>query len=240
MQEILRHLSSNNIVIDLGCQNGSFSSAITPARVLRVDRDCSSHLPDAASQFIQADASALPFRADSIAAVISNHSLEHFENLAESLDEIGRVLGSNAALFVAVPDATTLTDVLYRWLSRGGGHVNPFCSPKETAQFIETHVGLPLVATRLLCSSLSFMNRRNSPGPRPRRLALVGGGYEWTLFLYTWLSRRFDRLLGSRTRVYGWAFFFGKVDDVVDTKSWVKSRPPDLVKPLALLAPRLR
>jgi SAM-dependent methyltransferase len=221
MHEILRTLSPHSIVLDLGCQDGSFSSEMTPAQVVRIDRDRPWRRPIGAGQFVQADATALPFKANSLAAVIANHSLEHFERLSESLDEIGRVLESNGALFVAVPDASTFTDKLYRWLSRGGGHVNAFRSAEETARLIGTHVGLPPVATKLLCSSLSFMNRLNARGPLPRRLALVGGGYEWTLFVYAWLSRRIDRLLGSRTRVYGWAFFFGNPGDMVNTDSWV-------------------
>jgi SAM-dependent methyltransferase len=194
---------------------------MTPAQVVRVDRDRSSRLSIGASQFLQADATALPFKANSLAAVIANHSLEHFERLAESLHEIGRVLEPNGALFVAVPDASTFSDKLYRWLSRGGGHVNAFRSAEETARLIETHVRVPLVATKLLCSSLSFMNRQNARGRLPRRLTLVGGGYEWTLFAYCWFSRRIDRLLGSRTRVYGWAFFFGNPGDIANTDSWV-------------------
>lgn len=34
------------------------------------------------------------------------------------------------------------------------------------------------------------------------------------------LSRRMDRWLGTRTGVYGWAFWFGKMPESVDTTVW--------------------
>jgi hypothetical protein len=120
-----------------------------------------------------------------------------------------------------VPDASTLTDKLYRWLARGGGHVNAFTSASETAAAIEQAVGLPHVATRSLCSSLSFLNRRNAPRPAPRRLLLLGAGCEWSLYLYAWLSRRLDRWLNTRTSIYGWAFYFGEIVQPIDTNTWV-------------------
>jgi hypothetical protein len=48
-----------------------------------------------------------------------------------------------------------------------------------------------------------------------------GAGYEWSLFLYASLSRRFDRLLKTRTSAYGWAFYFGSIVDPIDTQTWV-------------------
>src|SRR6185437_15783196 len=98
--------------------------------------------------------------------------------------------------YVAVPDASTHCDKLYRWLSRGGGHVNAFTSSKELATKIERATGLQHRATKTLHTSLSFLNRRNSPRPLPRRLVLVGGGYEWSLFLIAWISRMLDRNFG--------------------------------------------
>jgi hypothetical protein len=81
--------------------------------------------------------------------------------------------------------------------------------------------GLPHVATRLLYSSLSFLNRRTAPRPLPRRLLALGAGHESSLFLFTWLSRRLDRWLKTRTSIYGWAFYFGNVVQPIDTDAWV-------------------
>jgi SAM-dependent methyltransferase len=220
MHEVLRKLRAGTLVLDLGCAGGSFPPEATAATVVRVDREPPVHHA-AGARFVQADAARLPFADGTFSAVISNHSLEHFDDLAGALSEIGRVIAPGGALFVAVPDASTFTDRLYRWLARGGGHVNAFTSATETAATIERGVGLPHAGTRPLCSSLSFLNRRNAPGPAPRRLLLLGGGYEWSLFLYGWVSRRLDRWVNTRTSIYGWAFYFGEVARPIDTETWV-------------------
>lgn len=220
MHEVLRNLRAGSLVLDLGCAEGSFPVDVTAATVVSVDRDAPVHRA-AGARFVQADAARLPFADATFAAVISNHSLEHFDDLAGALGEIGRVIAPHGVFFAAVPDASTLTDKLYRWLARGGGHVNAFTSASATAATIERAVGLPLAATRPLCSSLSFLNRRNAPGPVPRRLLLLGGGYEWSLFIYSWLSRRLDRWLSTRTSIYGWAFYFGETAEPIDTGTWV-------------------
>ena len=168
--------------------------------------------------FVRADAAHLPFRDSTFEAIVSNHSLEHFTDLNGALAELRRVLCESGALFVAVPDASTFTDKLYRWLARGGGHVNAFVSERDTIAKISQATGLPHRATRVLCSSLSFLNRRNSPRPIPRRLILLGAGYEWSLRLYVRLSRRLDRCLGTRLSVYGWAFYFGNVPANISTE----------------------
>lgn len=219
MDEILRSLQPGSLVLDLGSAKGSFSRDSTAATTVRVDREVP---PELAGQglIVEADAAALPFADRSFAAVIMNHSLEHFDDLTGALREVGRIVRPDGSLFVSVPDASTFTDKLYRWLSRGGGHVNPFTSAKQTAAEIERVTGMPLVATKLLYSSLSFLNRRNAPRPLPRRLLLLGAGYEWSLFAYAWLSRRLDRWLGTRTAIYGWAFYFGRIEDPIDTTAW--------------------
>jgi ribosomal protein L40E len=137
------------------------------------------------------------------------------------LGEIGRVIRPGGSLFVAVPDASTLTDRIYRWLGRGGGHLNAFTSPASIVAEIVRATGLPHVSTRVLCSSLSFLNRRNAPRPLPRRLLFLGGGYEWSLFLYAWISRRLDQLVNTRTSIYGWAFYFGNIVEPIDADIWV-------------------
>lgn len=218
MHEILKSLAPTAFVLDLGCAGGSFLSGATAATVIRFDRE-GPRLQD--GLFVQGDAARLPFADKSFDAVISNHSLEHLDKLEDSLREIGRVIRPHGALFVAVPDASTFTDKLYRWLARGGGHVNAFTSSDQLARAIAEATGLPHVATRTLCSSLSFLNRRNSPRPRPRRLIPLGAGYEWSLFLYVWASRRLDRWLDLRTGVYGWALYFGAVRGNIDTATSV-------------------
>jgi SAM-dependent methyltransferase len=214
VHEILSRLPADALILDLGAAFGSFPTSATRATAIRVDRDAGT-----ARNFVQADAAFLPFRNSSFAAIVSNHSLEHFDDLDNALREIGRVIRKDGALFVAVPDASTLTDRIYRWLGRGGGHVNAFRSAPELAQKIEQSTGLKHVATRTLCSSLSFLNRETAPRPLPCRLLLVGGGSPWTLSLYTWLSRRLDRRFGTRIGIYGWALYFGNLAEPIDTRT---------------------
>lgn len=219
MHEILRHLEAGALVLDLGCAEGTFPSNVTSATVVRFDREVPRER-SARPKFVQGDVARLPFADRTFAAIISNHSLEHFDNLDCSRHEIGRVILPSGALFVAVPDACTVTDRLYGWLASGGGQVNAFTGAEQTAKLIERATGLRHVATRLICSSLSFLNRRNAVRPAPRRLLLLGAGYEWSLFLYAWGSRRIDRILGTRGSVYGWAFYFGDIACPIDTQTW--------------------
>lgn len=217
MNELLSVLSEAAVVLDLGCRAGSFHSDAGKFTVVRLDLEPGSLK---ASNFVQADAARLPFAANCFDLVVSNHSLEHIENLASSLEEIGRVLKSKGSLYIAVPDATTITDRLYRWLARGGGHVNQFSSARELALKIQRATGLRHTATRTLCTSLSFLNRRNHRTRAPRRLLLLGGGTQTSLLLLTYLFRLLDRFLGTRLSVYGWALYFGNSEAIVDRNAW--------------------
>jgi len=130
------------------------------------------------------------------------------------------VVKPGGALYVSVPDATTFCDRLYRWLARGGGHVNPFCSAPELAAKIEAATGLQHIGTRTLCTSLSFLNRHNAPQPRPRKLWLFGNGTEPSLRLINFLSRFSDRFVHTRLTVYGWALYFGNAPALADCQPW--------------------
>jgi SAM-dependent methyltransferase len=219
VHEILSSLKQGEIVLDLGSGSGSFDPGVTAARVVRVDREV--RAVTGASLGVHGDAAHLPFAEATFSAVIANHSFEHFDDLPAVLREVGRVIKPEGALFVSVPDASTLCDRLYRWLADGGGHVNPFTSAPELATVIEKATGLRHVATRTLYSSLSYLNRRNAPSRLPRRLWLLGGGYEWSLFLFAWASRWVDRVAHRRWSVYGWALYFGAVPEPVDTAAWI-------------------
>jgi SAM-dependent methyltransferase len=217
VHEILENFGPGQRILDLGSGAGSFPSDFGPFIAIRADLD----LPSSPAQnFAQADAARLPFRDRAFDAVISNHSLEHFHDLAGSLSEIGRVLKPTGALYIAVPDASTFGDRLYRWLAHGGGHVNPFTSAPELAANIERATHLHHVQTRTLCASLSFLNRRNARMPRPRRALAVGNGTEISLHVFTYFARLSDRLFGTRIGVYGWALYFGSFPVPVDTDVW--------------------
>lgn len=204
-------------MLDLGSGPGSFDAASEKFIVTRADIG---HPLTAVPNFAQADAAHLPFASQTFDAVISNHSLEHFDDLEGALAEIGRILKPTGALYVAVPDASTFCDRLYRWLARGGGHVNPFTSAEDLAVTIERATHLRHAGTRTLCTSLSYLNRKNFRARSPRRLLLAGGGTETSLHLFSYFSRAADRLLGTRLSVYGWALYFGNLSVSVSADVW--------------------
>jgi SAM-dependent methyltransferase len=148
-------------------------------------------------------------------AVISNHSLEHFVDAESALREIGRVLQAGGALYIAVPDASTFTDKLYRWLARGGGHVNAYTSARQVIDQVTALTGLPYAGGRLLYTSFSFLYQREA-GRVPRRMILVGNGRPWVLRWATYLFRQLRPSLSW----YGWALYFGTIREPVETLAW--------------------
>jgi SAM-dependent methyltransferase len=217
MHEILQSLPVGAVVLDLGCRSGSFvpSNGFSTIRL-----DIERPQVTVGVMGVQADAARIPFRDRTFDAVISNHSLEHIEALEEALQEIGRVLRPSGALYVAVPDATTVTDRLYRWMARGGGHVNGFNSVTQVAALIERTVRLPFVGGHTLFSSLSFLHRRSRPARTSRKIWLFFNGTEWCLRVVTAALRLLDITLGTRTSVYGWALYFGTIKAPIQERSW--------------------
>ena len=218
MHEILRHLPAGALVLDLGCSAGSFDAAAFPFVTIRMDLE-----PLGASSRgtgVQADAASLPFRGRAFNAVVCNHGLEHFKRLKPALQEIGRVLKRDGALFVSVPDATTFQDRLYRWALKGGGHVNLFDKPGELAAMLACYTGLPHVATKILHASFSFLNRRNTPRPGLRRWVVFSWRCDGALAVLTAMLRFIDRHFRARTSVYGWAMYFGNVPETVELRPW--------------------
>ncbi len=217
VNELFHTLPAGALVLDLGCAQGSIRAPDPQFTIVRIDLDAPR---SSLVNFARSDAARLPFRSQTFDLIVSNHSLEHFENLPAALREVSRVMKPEGALYVSVPDATTFCDRLYRWLARGGGHVNAFTSATELAARIQQATGLPHVATRTLCTSLSFLNRHNRTARAPRKLWLFGGGTEASLRLISWFSRLSDGLFHTRMSVYGWALYFGSAQPPVDIRPW--------------------
>ncbi len=213
MQQILRRLPPGSRILDLGSGRGSFDATGFPLRLVRADLDApgrSAIQQPGLPGFVVCSSACLPFPERVFDAVILNHSLEHFERLDDSVKEIARVLGRKGLVYIAVPDASTFTDRVYRWLGRGGGHVNPFSDASEVPRRIVEATGLKHAGTRVLCTSLSFLNRRNLRTRPQRKLLLFGNGNEAVIRTLTWLLRTFDRVFHGRASVYGWAYYFGE------------------------------
>ena len=211
MLDLIDSLPPGARVLDLGARTGSFATSRNDLGIIRLDLDPPgpSPSPQTCGVFLQADAARLPFPAACFDVIVSNHSLEHFVDLENSIREIGRVVKPSGVLYVAVPDAGTLTDRIYRWLGKGGGHVNAFRHPSEVVRLIERWTPLVHRSTTVLYSSLCFLNARNQSGRPQRKLALFAFGNERFLAWLTWSLRRVDRAVGTRWSVYGWSFRFG-------------------------------
>jgi hypothetical protein len=219
MLPLIRNLPAGACVLDLGAGPGSFRCERPDLTVVRVDLEIPHRLGQ--GSYVLGDAARLPFAPASFDLVVSNHSLEHFTELDATVREIGRVVKPDGALYVAVPDSTTLADRIYRWLGRGGGHVNPFRSPEEVATLVNRLTGLPQRSTTVLFSSFSFLNRHNFVTPPPRRIALFAFGNELFLAVSMWILRGLDRRCGTRLSRYGWAFQFGNAGGTETAEVWV-------------------
>jgi len=219
MHDILRNLPSGARVLDLGSGAGSFGAEHCPhAIIIRLDPE----RPPAGAPagFVRAVASHLPFRDGCFDAVIANHSLEHIEELGPALREVGRVARRRASLYVTVPDASTFSDKLYRWIYHGGGHINPFDSPAELSRRIAQLTGLQPVAVRVLYASFIYLHRSHFHPLPPRRLWLFGNGNAYFIAILSYALRGLDRLLGTRASVYGWSLYFGIPPPEIDAGGW--------------------
>jgi SAM-dependent methyltransferase len=218
MHELLAALPAGARVLDLGARSGSFDTSRRDIHVVRLDLEIQTRRRP--GSYVAGDAARMPFGDNSFDLVVSNHSLEHFLELEATVREIGRVARAGGALFVAVPDAGTLADRIYRWMGRGGGHVNAFRSPEQVIALIERLTGLKHRGTRVLISSFSFLNARNIEGRRQKKLALFGFGDERFVAVWAWLLRGADRFLGTRLSHYGWSFWFGSAGPAAE-ETWV-------------------
>jgi SAM-dependent methyltransferase len=241
VHEILAALPPCARVLDLGARSGSFDPALCPgALVVRLDLDLP---PAGGASAVQADAAALPFRDRTFDAIIANHSLEHMTQLQPVLSEIGRVARLTGSLYVAVPDSSTVSDRLYRWVYHGGGHVNPFDSPARLAAEIARHVPLRLAGQRVLHTSFGFLERRHFQPRPPRRMWLLLNGNETAVALLGYAARILDRVFGTRLSVYGWAFLYGRSGPAGQT-AWTNvcvrcgsAQPDDALNPRTVIWP---
>jgi SAM-dependent methyltransferase len=219
MLDLVESLPDHSRVLDLGAGPGSFSLDRPGISIVRLDLEIPAARKGGA--YVSADAARMPFRSQSFDVMISNHSLEHIGELEAAVREIGRVVKPQGALYVAIPDAGTLADRIYRWLGKGGGHVNPFHSPGEVVALLERGAGLPHRGTRVLFSSFSFLNAHNFHSRPPRKIALFAFGNERVLAFAVWVLRWFDRHFQTRLSHYGWSFHFGAAPAPNGEEPWI-------------------
>jgi SAM-dependent methyltransferase len=219
MIHLVSRLPAGARVLDLGAAAGSFPDLRPDVLVVRLDLQFDA--PGASGCLVRADAARLPFADGTFDLLVSSHSLEHFVALEAVLREIGRVAKAGAGLYVAVPDAGTLTDRIYRWIARGGGHVNRFRTPADVIGPVERLTGLAHRATRDLYASLTFLNAHNAHGWPRRKIYLFANGDERFLAVLLWTLRGLDRAFSAGLSRYGLEFHFGAAEPVEPSQPWV-------------------
>jgi SAM-dependent methyltransferase len=217
VDEILRSLGTEQVVLDLGCGSGSFQYSAYRCKIVGIDTHLERNELFASKDrvlYLRANSHALPLETRSVDFVVCNHSLEHIEQLNETLDELSRVLKPDGFVWISVPDGFGMDDRLYRFLYVGGGHVNRFTFPSLKAA-VEGRTGMALLKSNVLTSSFIYCKRfpASTRPYLPRRLKIlqtIGLVGRFGNFQLNFISRLLDRMLHSRLSQYGWGFLFGR------------------------------
>lgn len=216
MQEILQLLKPSQTLLDLGCGPGSFDYSEYPFRIVGMDVQLNPdqlYSEDNRIHYVQSKAEVIPLQDGSVDLVFSQHSLEHFTAYKRTLSEIGRVLSPDGLLWIAVPDGRGFDDTLFRHIFSGGGHVNQF-EKEALATEVTALTGATLVQAIPLYSGFVFLK---IPTPEqlihfPKTAAYLADIPE--RFSTLWINsvnlvtRIIDRVLGSKTSLYGWGLIF--------------------------------
>lgn len=213
MKALLDTLDESQLVLDLGPGAGSFRYGQTRASVLALDIDLS-RIRSRTDLQIFGSAAAIPLPDNCIDLVIWKNTLEHLEELDESLGEIRRVLKPSGLLWASFPDTASFDNRLYRFLFSGGGHVNRF-SPSSFLQRISEVAELQELATQPLHTGFVFLRPPDSSRlrnyPFPARVLgwmpslILRRLIRWMNLLCRVLDSRFGTVLSQ----YGWAFTLG-------------------------------
>jgi SAM-dependent methyltransferase len=218
--QFINALSRDEIILDLGCGNGSFHYEACSGTIIALDTSFSAGGPRNASgrvHYLRADSNSIPLADHSVDAVVCHHTLEHFSGYQEALSEIKRVLNPQGWLWVAVPNGNGLDDHLYRWIFSGGGHVNRFTREGLIGEVLRT-TGLRLLAECALFSGFVYLKKPSATElehypPSARPLAKIPDGLStFGALALNAVTRIADKVVGSRLSQYGWGFIFSNAE----------------------------
>lgn len=220
LNELLHDLDEMSRVLDLGCGRGSFAYEACRARVLALDQWVADHaearrrMAGGRVHYLLGTGLQLPLASGSMDLVVANHVFEHVEDPQHVAYEVSRVLKPTGLLFASVPDGFSFSDGLYRWCTRGGGHIQRYTF-REFQRTVEAGTDLALLFACPLYTSFTFLN------PTPTAARHLAWRYQTLALLprvvregvlrgMNRVSRAADALLRTRLSLYGWAFYFGK------------------------------
>src|SRR5205823_6308092 len=218
MHNILSILGESQIVVDLGCGEGSFNYASYGCKIIGVDINLRNKVlrkERNGIQYVESDATHIPLRTGSIDAVICNNAFEHFISYEETLAEINRILNRTGLIWISIPNGHGFSDALYRWLFLSGGHINLF-SFHHFVDEVHSHTGLRLAQSSLLFSSFIYLKRptadqfRNHPEVCQLLSRIPDWFYQAVMISINGLTRWIDKRTGSGTSQYGWGFVFAR------------------------------
>lgn len=212
-------------VLDLGGGAGSLQSFVYPCLIVSIDCDgeaFANPFDSASTARVLGRGEQLPFAASTFDLVLCHHVLEHVEHLTSTLSEISRVLKATGRLYVAVPNGYGLCDGIYRYVFHGGDHVNRFSKATLIAA-VEGAIRVRLTGWQKLYSSFAYLARIKhiqkailpTLPTRLRLLYLVPKGVIFVLQTLLYMGTRlWDYIAGSSSALYGWAFYFERVEAV--------------------------
>jgi uncharacterized protein (TIGR03437 family) len=221
MDALLQPLDADSLVLDLGSGQGSFPYERVAARVVALDQDLrlanagqtQARIATGRCAYVFGGADGIPLRSGTVDLVVANHIFEHVERPAVVAAEIGRVLKPNGVAFVSVPDGFSLSDGLYRGLSRVPDHIQRF-TLNRLQEAIEANSDLELLHTYRLYSSFSYLKPlkwHEAFGLRNKTLAAIPKPVVClALGALNVSTRTIDAVLDTQTSLYGWACYFGK------------------------------
>ena len=213
MENVLSRLTERQAVVDLGCGAGSFHYGSYACQIIGIDLTVSHRVPRAHVSFVQANSAQIPLASNSVDAVVSHHTLEHFGDFRTTLVEVDRILKDDGVIWIAIPNGYGFDDTLYRFVFSGGGHINRF-SRDQLVEEVHRLTRFRLIQEVDLFSSFIYLKKPTAEEyqfyPRTARFLFhIPDGTSTTgILVINAATRLIDKLFGSRVSQYGWGFVF--------------------------------
>lgn len=166
-------------MLDLGCGSGTVPYESFPhLQFVAADQYVHTETVQwpANAALALADAERLPWRDGTFDAGICNFVFEHFADPVSALRELDRVIRIGGLLYISVPRATSLQDRLYRYVIKGGGHLQRY-SMQSFLQMVYSETGFKMEGFADATGGFTWM--RELPYGEPLRRLLFRSFRLW-------------------------------------------------------------